>query len=50
MSYDVLKDAKKLDLARPREDLKPMYIVMDLEPTEEHELIQLLQEYRDVFA
>ena len=49
-SYDGPKDAKKIDLARPGEDPKPVYIAMDLLPEEEELLVKTLSEYRDVFA
>ena len=50
MSYEGPKDAKKIDLAGPNEDAKPIYIATDLEPTKEQRLVELLQEFRDVFA
>ena len=31
--YDELEDAKKIDLAKPREEWKPMYIPSNLEPS-----------------
>ena len=49
-SYDGPKDAKKIYIADPGEESKPMYIATDLEPEEESELIKLLKEYKDVFA
>ena len=49
-SYDGPEDAKKIDIAEPGEESKPMYIATDLKPEEETELIKLLKEYRDVFA
>ena len=50
MSYNGLEDTKKIDISKPREDLKPMYIAMDLEPKQEQELIKLLQEFHDIFV
>ena len=50
ISYDGPEDTKKIDLAKPGEDPKIMYIATDLDPEEEQKLIDLLQEYRDVFA
>ncbi|MCO5560567.1 hypothetical protein L7F22_014182 [Adiantum nelumboides] len=50
VSYDGPEDAKKIDLASPGEDSKHVYIATDLEPEEEKELIEILQEFRDVFA
>ena len=42
ISYKGPKDAKKIGLAGPNEDTKPIYIAMDLEPTEEQSLIEIL--------
>ncbi|MCO5560570.1 hypothetical protein L7F22_014185 [Adiantum nelumboides] len=50
VSYDGPEDAKKIDLANPGEDSKPVYIAIDLETDEEKELIEILQEFQDVFA
>ena len=50
MSYEGPKDAKKIDLAGPNEDAKPVYIATDLEPIKEQHLVEILQEFRDVFA
>ena len=50
VSYEGLEDAKKIDLASPNEDAKPVYIATNLEPMEEQCLIEILQEFRDVFA
>ena len=50
VSYEGPKDAKKIDLAGPNEDAKPVNIATDLKPTEEQCLIELLQEFGDVFA
>ena len=36
-SYDGPEDAKKIDIAEPGEEFKPMYIASDLEPEEEWE-------------
>ena len=49
-SYDGPENTKRIDLARPREEAKPVYIASDLTPEEEQELIALLMEYREVFA
>ena len=49
-SYDGPEDAKRLDLALPREEPHPMYITMDLEPQEEELLLTSLRNHRDVFA
>ena len=49
-SYDGPKDAKKIDIAEPGEESRPMYIATDLTSEEESELIKLLKEFRDVFA
>ena len=49
-SYDGQEEAKKIDLAQPREEAKPAYISTDLMAEEEEQLIALLKEYRDVFA
>ena len=50
ISYEGPEDAKKIDLAGPNEDAKPVYIAMDLELTKEQRLVEILQEFRDVFA
>lgn len=50
VSYDGLGDAKRIDLAYPGEEPKLVYIATDLSPKEEQPLIELLKEYRDVFA
>ena len=49
-SYDGPEDAKKIDIAEPGEESRPMYIATDLTSEEEHELTKLLKEFRDVFA
>ena len=49
-SYDGPEDAKKIDISKPEEESRPMYIAADLTSEEEHELTKLLKEYRDVFA
>ena len=49
-SYDGPENTKRIDLARPGEEAKPVYIASDLTPEEEQELIALLMEYREVFA
>ena len=49
-SFDGLENSKRIDLAKPREVERPVYIANDLTPAEEQELIALLMEYRDVFA
>lgn len=41
---------KQVDLAKLGEDPKRMYIVMDLTEQEERDLINLLKEFKDVFA
>ena len=48
--YDGLKDAKKIDLANPGEESRPIYIVTNLNPNEEELSIATLKEYKDVFA
>ena len=50
VSYDGPEDTKKIDIASPGEEPKPVYIAIDLRPEQEQELIQLLKEFRDVFA
>ena len=50
ISYGGPEDTNKIDLAQLGEDLKIMYITTDLDPEEEQKLIELLQEYCDVFA
>ena len=50
ISYNGLADAKKIDLASPREDAKLVYTAKDLEPNEEQELLKILQEYKYMFA
>ena len=49
-SYDGPEDAKKIDIAEPGKESRPMYIATDLTPEEENELIKLLKEYRNVFS
>ena len=49
-SFDGQENSKRIDLAKPREVERPVYIANDLTPAEEQELIALLTEYRDVFA
>ena len=49
-SYDGPENTKQIDLARPGEEAKPVYIASDLTPEEEQELIALLMQYREVFA
>ena len=48
--YDGQEEAMKINLAQPRGKVKPMNIVVDLSSTKEEELIELLKEYKDVFA
>ncbi|MCO5578895.1 hypothetical protein L7F22_032744 [Adiantum nelumboides] len=50
VSYDGPEDAKKNKLANPGKDSKPMYIATDLKPSEETELIKILQAFSDVIA
>ena len=50
VSYDGQEEAKKVDLAQLDEESKPVYVSADLNEEEEKELIQLFQEFRDVFA
>ena len=50
ISYKGPKDGKKIYLANLRQDAKPVYIATNLEPNKEHELISILQEFKDVFA
>ncbi|MCO5592354.1 hypothetical protein L7F22_046356 [Adiantum nelumboides] len=49
-SYDGPEDAKKIDMVEPGDEPKPIYIATDLNPKEKKELINLLREYKDVFA
>ena len=49
-SYDGPEDAKKIDLAEPREEPKLVYIATYLSPEEETMLIKRLQEYRNIFV
>ena len=49
-SYDGPEDAKKIDIAEPGEESRPMYIATNLTSEEEQELIKLLKEYCDVFG
>lgn len=49
-SYDGPKNAKKVDLAEPRQDPEPVYVATNLNNVEEQLLIELLNEYKDVFA
>ncbi|KAI5079117.1 hypothetical protein GOP47_0006788, partial [Adiantum capillus-veneris] len=44
------KNSKKIDLAEPREELRPAYIMNDLTEEEEELLLSLLKEYPDIFA
>ena len=44
------EEAKKVDLAQPYEESKPVYILANLSEEEEKELIQLLKKFRDVVA
>ena len=50
VSYEGPKDAKKIDLTGPNEDAKPVYIATDLAPIEEQHLVEILQEFRYLFA
>ena len=50
ISHEGPEDAKKIELAGPNEDAKPVYIATNLEPTEEQSLIKILQEFKNVFA
>ena len=50
MSFDNQEEAKKIDLAAPGEQERPVYISADLSADEEKELVELLQEYKDMFA
>ena len=50
VSYDGQEEAKKVDLAQLDEELKLVYVSADLSEEEEKELIELLREFRDVFA
>ena len=49
-SYDGPEDSKKVDLAKPGEEPRLVYIATDLTQEEEDLLISALKEYRDVFA
>ena len=48
--YDGPEDAKKVDLANPGEEPRPVYIATDLTQDKETLLIATLKEYKDVFA
>ena len=48
--YDGPKEVKKIDLAQPGQEPKPMYISTNLQPREEELLIQTLKQYQDVFT
>ena len=50
ISYKGPEDAKKIDLVGPSEDAKLVDIATDLEPNKEQSLIEILQEFKDVFA
>ena len=50
VSYDGPEDAKQIDLAKPGEEPKQVWIATDLAQDEEELLINTLKEYRDVFA
>ena len=50
LSYDGLEEIKKVDLASPGEEPKPLNIAKGLRPEEECKLIELFLEFRDVFA
>ena len=49
-SYDGPEEAKRVDLAIPGEEPRPVYIATDLLPEEEEQLLSTLQEYKDIFA
>ncbi|MCO5606548.1 hypothetical protein L7F22_060736 [Adiantum nelumboides] len=49
-SYEGPENVKKIDLAEPREEPKLDYIANDLSEEEEEFFLNLLNEYRDVFA
>ena len=44
VSYDGQEEAKKINLAQPREEAKPAYILADLTNDEEEQLLVLLKE------
>ncbi|MDM1593495.1 hypothetical protein [Escherichia coli] len=46
-SYDGPTEVKEINLAKPGEDPKPVYVGKDLSRQEESELIALLREYED---
>ena len=50
VSYDGPKDAKKVDLAKPSEEPRLVWIATHLQPDEEELLLSTLREYRDIFA
>ena len=50
VSYDGPEDVKKIDLAKPSEELKQLLIATNLAQEEEELLINMLKEYYDVFA
>ena len=50
VSYDGLEDTKRIDVVSPSKESKLVHISIDLCPQEESKLIQLLLEFKDVFA
>ena len=50
VSYEKLKDTKRMNLALRDEESKPVHIATDLRREEERKLIELLLDFRDVFA
>ena len=50
VSYDGQEEVKKVDLAQSNEESKLVYVSVDLSEEEDKELIQLLKEFREVFA
>ena len=50
VSYGGPEDAKKVDLADPRETPRPVWIAIDISIEEEKLLVSTLKEYCDVFA
>ena len=48
--YDGPVVVKEIELAKPGEESKPVFIAQDLTPVEEEALKMLLKEFRDIFA
>ena len=50
VSYDGPEDAKQVDLAKPNEEPRLVWIATDLAHDEEELLVNTLREYQDVFV